>query len=212
MRRGPHVLAATAGALLASLLLAGCDEAEPEAEQPEEGTEAENADPAASCAAPGLWTLDIDRYGEEMRAHLSDSGLWITEFMISGGQTLEWSEVGFVTVDTDITMRADLELAPDLEGTMRQYHFGLSQGFWELDTEQGLLRARDWDDSDFTVTTTVEIDGEEVGVPMDIPVAGPGDIDLAVQCADGIMVTGVEAHPVTQRWLRFDDDAPVRGF
>ncbi len=101
------------GIAVVALALGGCA-----VDTPTPETEAE-PDPGASeptvedCLVGGPWMLDLVDYAEQSEQYLQGLGIPLTDFVMDGSQTVQFTADGLMSVETDITSSGTLEI-PDV--------------------------------------------------------------------------------------------------
>jgi len=131
-----------------------------------------HADPAphphslidAACI-PGHWTNDIDTLAQEAADALPET-VDVTGHIASGTQKYTFT-AHRVTIVNDFTIDITAKLHGDHILEMAQKHEGTVTAGWTLDHHE--LHFTDVDDSNYTVATTVTVDGRGSGTVLPVP-------------------------------------------
>lgn len=193
--------------LPAALLLAltGCTPpggTTPEAD-PGSGGEGGSGGQPTECVS-GDWTADLVDLAAQMLAQLSSSGTPITLVEASGTQDLSIDQAGFLGFANDMTFVTTADLGDGLVMTVTQTHTGAvgADWAWDGDVEGNVMTFDNFNDSEYTVETTVEINGTASDTPFPTPDIAAGNVPLTVTCTGDVMTTKAEASPFTTTWHR----------
>lgn len=139
--RAPRV----AGALAAVTLLAACSAAPSDA-----GPDPDAVDPAppvvddaSGCLTGAPWSLNLPDYAEQAQTYMVGLGIPISEFSMSGSQTVQFTDGGLMSVLTDVTSAGTLDV-PGVGPFPLNVHSDLGgSGDWSLD-DSGMMTIQNW--------------------------------------------------------------------
>ncbi len=100
------------GIAVVALGLAGCAVDTPAPETPTEPDPGASEPTVEDCLVGGPWMLDLVDYAEQSEQYMQGLGIPITDFVMDGSQTVQFTADGLMSVETDITSSATLQI-PD---------------------------------------------------------------------------------------------------
>ena len=134
-----------AGALAAVALLAACSAApsdtalDPDAVDPAPPA----VDDASGCLTGAPWSLNLPDYAEQAQTYMVGLGIPISEFSMSGSQTVQFTDGGLMSVLTDVTSAGTLDV-PGVGPFPLNVHSDLGgSGDWSLD-DSGMMTIQNW--------------------------------------------------------------------
>lgn len=120
-----------------------------------------------------------------------------------GTQLLTWNTDNTVSIDTDYAFTVLADLEDGLVMTMVQSHNGPSTGSLTIDGATAV--PSDWDNTGYTIETTVDINGMSTDMAIDLPATGIDEgITLDIECSGSTMTTVAEGGLFYQNWTRTD--------
>lgn len=164
-----------------ALALAGCGMQEPTPEpEPDPLVEPDPGDSGstvADCLVGEPWTLDLPDYAEQAESYMTGLGIPITDFAMSGSQTVQFTADGLMSVLTDITSTGTLQI-PDVGPFPVSVHSTTGgSGDWAMDN-----------DATMTITNWAAVGEQDSAV-------GSEDIEVPVPDFSVIPTVGVTCQP-----------------
>ena len=134
-----------AAALAAVALLAGCSAAssdtapDPDAVDPVPPA----IDDVSDCLTGAPWSLNLSDYADQAQTYMVGLGIPISEFSMSGSQTVQFTDDGLMSVLTDVTSEGTLDV-PGVGPFPLSVHSDLGgSGDWSLD-DSGMMTIQNW--------------------------------------------------------------------
>jgi len=134
-----------AAALAAVALLAGCSAAssdtapDPDAVDPVPPA----IDDVSDCLTGAPWSLNLSDYADQAQTYMVGLGIPISEFSMSGSQTVQFTGDGLMSVLTDVTSEGTLDV-PGVGPFPLSVHSDLGgSGDWSLD-DSGMMTIQNW--------------------------------------------------------------------
>lgn len=164
-----------------ALALTGCGVQEPEPDpDPDpvvEPAPGDDGTSAADCLVGGPWSLDLPDYAAQAEQYMVGLGVPITDFAMSGSQTVQFTDDGLMSVLTDITSTGTLVI-PDVGPFPLSVHSTTGgSGDWAMDN-----------DATMTITNWAAVGGQD-------PAVGAEDIEVPVPDFSIIPSVGVTCQP-----------------
>lgn len=120
---------------------------------------------AADCLTGAPWSLNLPDYAEQAQTYLVGLGIPLSEFSMSGSQTVQFTDDGLMSVLTDITSEGVLDV-PGAGPMPISVHSDLGgSGDWSIDSS-GMMTIDNWAAIGSTPAdpaTGVEIPGPDYG-------------------------------------------------
>jgi hypothetical protein len=204
----------TAALLVVALLVTGCTAGAPEEEgadaapapSAEASTDPVPAPPGRDACVEGTWSADIQGLIDQLATQLSSAGLAVTDSQASGSQTLTIGSDGRLQFDADMTFVLTVDLGTGLPMTMAQAHRGTLHADWAWEgpssPDGGTIAFSDFDNSGYTIETSVEVDGRSAASPVEPPSTAAANVPTDVTCADDVLTTHPQGTPFTTTWSR----------
>ncbi|MEV8253654.1 hypothetical protein AB0O95_06755 [Rhodoglobus sp. NPDC076762] len=175
------------------LVLSGCALVEP----------ADTSEPPTAmelCAMGHTWSLDTADLSAKLLAELPSYDVPATAVEPSGGQTLTWSSTGAVSIDSDLAFAISAQPAPDQVMTITQSYTGTVTGKALINVDVAI--PRDWDVSNYEVTTTAVIGDVPVeDLAYTIPRSDFDDVvGLILTCEADVMTINPRGTDLVQIW------------
>ena len=170
-----------------------------------DGTDTPGATGGVSeCAAGHVWSADVDDMADQLLEYMSGaSGLAVQSVTAEGSQLMTWNTDNTVVMDTDYVFTVLADLDDGLVMTMVQSHTGPSTGTLTLDGSSAVPGS--WDNSGYTINTTVDINGVSTDMGVDLPAEGIDEgTTLEITCSGSTMTTVAEGGLFSQSWSRTD--------
>jgi hypothetical protein len=155
-----------------------------------------------SCAMGHTWSLDMAALQEQLVAAYAEEGVPVTEVVVEGSQTLEWTENGHVTIESAYTVNAtsgsDVADAPYV---ITQTITGTTTGRAYFSDVVAI--PRDWDDDDLVIEITAVKGAEPLEAPpFGVPKSIIDDtVGLTVVCSPETMTTSPRGSHLTLTWV-----------
>ncbi len=160
----------------AVLLLAGCTSpSAPDSDSDPVDPGPPDAD-GSECFTGAPWSLNLDDYAAQAESYMAGLGIPISDFVMSGSQTVQFTTDGLMAVETDITSTGVLQL-PDGPFPVNVHSGTGGSGDWSLGST-GFMDITNW--------STTEADP----APAD-----PTDVDVPVPDFSVIPTVGVTCQP-----------------
>ena len=188
-------LAAAVTAAAATMALGGCALITPTAP-------VKTPSALESCAQGTTWSLEMALFQEQVVAQFAEAGIGVSEVLVSGTQTFEWSEAGHVTMESAYTITAtapsDVAEAPFV---VTQTVTGTTTG--RAYFSDVIAVPRDWDASDLVIETTALKGAEPLEAPpFMVPKTMLDDtVGLEVVCSPEQMTTHGRGTHLTLTWV-----------
>ncbi|MGV8970137.1 MAG: hypothetical protein ACOH1J_06780 [Microbacteriaceae bacterium] len=197
---------------LALIALTGCAAGPSTGGTDGEGTDGENTSESSGgegltlveCVAGHTWSADVDDMANQLFEQMSSaSGMAVSSVTAEGSQLMKWKADNSVSIETDYVFTVTANLDDGLVMTMVQSHKGPSQG--ALTVSGSTATPTGWDNSAYTITTDVDINGMSSEMATDLPATGIDDgSSLTISCSGDEMTTVAEGGLFSQSWTRID--------
>jgi hypothetical protein len=174
-----------------------------------EGSGDGSGDGSASGGQPtecvsGDWNADLDDLAAQMLEFMTSSGSPISSVTATGTQGLAIDETGVLGFGNDMTFVTTASISEGLVMTITQTHAGGvgADWAWDGDAEGNVMVFDNFNDSEYVITTVVDINGTVSEAPFPTPDISAGNVPLAVTCEGDVMTTKAEPSPFTTTWHR----------
>ncbi len=170
-----------AGFAVVALALSGCAVDSPTPETPTEPDPGASAEPTiGDCLVGGPWSLDLVDYAAQAEQYLQGMGIPLTDFVMDGSQTVQFTADGLMSVETDITSSGTLQI-PDVGPFPVSVHSTTGgSGDWAMDNAETM-----------TITNWAAVGDEEPsigGEEFDAPIVDFSVIpSVGVTCQPGLL-------------------------
>lgn len=181
-----------------------------------EGRGGASADPGAGAAlgpvltdcVNGDWHADLTDLASQLGAQLAAGGLTVTGSSATGTQDLSIDGEGFLGFANAMTFTIAVDMSNGLVMTVDQAHSGQIGADWAwdggstADDQHGVMVFDNFNDSAYTVTTTIAINGQASDSSIPIPSTAAGNVPIEVSCTGDTLTTHPQASPFTTTWHR----------
>lgn len=153
------------------------------------------------CLTDRTWTLDLDDLVAQLAVQMSEN-IPVTEASGTGTQSFEFSSDGSAVASIDSTF----VLSVDGDGlilTVTQTHSGAPTGNWS-EAGEGTLAFDEWDETGYTITNQISMDGTVVSMPLELPSNSWGGSTMSYECSGSSLTTTVPENTFTYRWSTED--------
>ncbi|AYF97062.1 hypothetical protein [Protaetiibacter intestinalis] len=171
-------------------------------------TDGDALGPVLTACVNGDWTADLDDLASQLGAFMAANGLNVVSSTGSGSQTLSIGGEGVLGFSNEMTFVITIDMSGGLTMTTTQAHTGRVGADWAWDggsdasDTAGTMVFSEFDDSAYTIDTTVAINGEASDMPVTSPPMAAGNVPLAVTCEGDTMTTHPSGSPFTTTWHR----------
>ena len=165
------------------------------------GGDAGGAGAGIGCLTDRTWNLDLDDLVAQLSEQMSET-VPVTEASATGTQSFEFSSDGsaVATIDSTFVLSVD---GDGLILTVTQTHSGAPTGNWS-EAGEGTLAFDEWDETGYTITNQISMDGTEVSMPLELPSSSWGGSTMSYECSGSELTTTVPENTYTYRWTTED--------
>lgn len=155
-----------------------------------------------TCAQGHTWALDMVALQAQVVAGFAESGIGVTEVLVDGTQTFDWTENGHVTIESAYTITATAPSdVPEAPFVVTQTVNGTTTGRAYFSDVVAI--PRDWNDDDLVIETT-GVKGAEAleAPPFLVPKTIVDDtVGITVVCEPSVMTTNPRGSHLTLTWV-----------
>ena len=153
------------------------------------------------CLTDRTWSLDLDDLVAQLAEQMGET-IAVTEASASGSQSVVFASDGsaVATIDSTFVLGVD---GDGLILTVTQTHSGAPNGNWS-EAAEGTLAFDEWDESGYTITNQIAMDGTEVSMPLEMPSSSWGGSTMSYECSGSSLTTTVPENTYTYRWSTED--------
>ncbi len=153
------------------------------------------------CLSGSTWSLDVDEAARQLLAHLQGAGSPAVSATGSGSQEIFFDQTGSMGSTTDVTFVVVMPVKNGITATLTQHQTGPANGDWAWIDDTNVVGFSDWV-SNFSVQTTVDINGTPSSSDNTLPSDGATGTDMTVLCSGDSLTTSSEGSPFTMHWTR----------
>lgn len=155
-----------------------------------------------SCAQGHTWALDMPALQAQVVAGFTEAGVTVTEVLVDGTQTLDWTTNGHVTIESAYTITATAASdVPEAPFVVTQTVTGTTTGRAYFSDVVAI--PRDWNDDGLVIETTAVKGAEPLEAPpFFVPKTIVDDIvGITVVCEPSVMTTNPRGTHLTLTWV-----------
>lgn len=163
--------------LVLACILTGCSASTPADPDPGSVDPAPQAPTAEDCVSGGPWSLDLDDYTAQARDYLDGLAIPVSDLVMAGSQTVQFTPDGLMSVVTDVTSTGIIS-TPNGPVPFEVRSTDGGSGDWSLS-----------DDSIMTVENWSTVAGQEPGdAIVDVPLPDYSTLSpIGVTCQAGLL-------------------------
>jgi hypothetical protein len=167
------------------------------------GSGGEGGEQNTACVS-GDWSADLQNLADQLLEQMTTAGSPIQSVTASGTQELSIDEAGFLGFGNAMSFVTIATLSEGLVMTMTQTHAGQvgADWAWNGDVDGSVMIFDNFNDSGYTITNVVDINGTVSDATIPPPDLSAGNVPLTVTCSGDVLTTHPEGSPFTTTWHR----------
>jgi hypothetical protein len=152
----------------------------------------------------GDWSADLQDLADQLLAQMQSTGGPFTSATASGTQELSIDQEGFLGFANDMVFAMTAAIGDGLVMTVTQSHTGSvgADWAWNGDVEGSVMVFDNFNDSEYTITNVVDINGTTSDSMIPPPELSAGNVPITVTCSGDVLTTHPEGSPFTTTWHR----------